>query len=927
MEFGLFLQKIDIYYFLILLDHYSLLYGAMPDLWTPCEWEVVETYPQLPWMSPAKIWRLRTISARTLQVHEYLRWKIHIFRARNLSRTDLIEIITKPLPIVLQRLRSSNRSDGDAPTEGVLLGDPYIGMIIPEDVILSMMLLLLEYPEFRPTSIQGIDAGDLMSLFTNTITRTSQTWSPSNPEDIRLRHVVTFIDPGKMRKLWLTIKWTIHEKTIPFLNERFRWHTVQFAWLKTQMGWMTITGWPQISNTISWMTLFAPSVIIAPSWSPVLWDVWSNKFQIDFWEGRSHEAFLHTTLGFRWVWARLPGNTWDRVYVSGDVHDSLHYPVDKSTSWGMTPFDWGTRTILPHTRHERDRGTALTHDHLVARVIGFREFWEALRNAQIKDYADYKKWLETHDNKQLALRCFRQLHDAGYLTPNLAPDWSVWSSYMSETLGFTPNWLWKLRSNHFDWETLRVMLIKWAGNNQWSLRNISDQRISGWKIEGIGDNLYVDMVAILSRKIAECVPTLQWWTLIREYIAYNLIDTLRRKYRTTHSNQYGSIKVKPAEMTIENTELRTIEARIAQEFRKVHQWGKLTPIDSHGEFEGTWDESFLAWVAGEISKLGNLHIDGLFRDIMTPDRKLNVSELLMFWCYPFDFTWGDFRDIPRLYKDGSIDMSVDKRASSHQCDADYYTGLADMARKLKSGWVYITDGMRESYSRVLRLESEKMFILLDDPSISLWKIVDASRGTDTLRSLIIYKNTGDATVDELFLISVTDNIAGTSRIERIQKTTVTVRTNPWRDGHHTQRDGALEVFSRSCLNQCLMFVRDQIGVERFDNGVHSIIERHAKTWEKQSLGILIQEILVYLAVNGIQDPMSRERVEQYVRKSVDSTLKLVAMSPQSIPDGRWEEILDTIPSGLLSWWNGEKEHRKRPNRKRALQKRATKHLL
>ena len=86
--------------------------------------------------------------------------------------------------------------------------------------------------------------------------------------------------------------------------------------------------------------------------------------------------------------------------------------------------------------------------------------------------------------------------------------------------------------------------------------------------------------------------------------------------------------------------------------------------------------------------------------------------------------------------------------------------------------------MRESYSRVLRLESEKMFILLDDPSISLWKIVDASRGTDTLRSLIIYKNTGDATVDELFLISVTDNIAGTSRIERIQKTTVTVRTNP-----------------------------------------------------------------------------------------------------------------------------------------------------
>ena len=32
MEFGLFLQKIDIYYFLILLDHYSLLYGAMPDL-------------------------------------------------------------------------------------------------------------------------------------------------------------------------------------------------------------------------------------------------------------------------------------------------------------------------------------------------------------------------------------------------------------------------------------------------------------------------------------------------------------------------------------------------------------------------------------------------------------------------------------------------------------------------------------------------------------------------------------------------------------------------------------------------------------------------------------------------------------------------------------------------------------------------------
>ena len=86
--------------------------------------------------------------------------------------------------------------------------------------------------------------------------------------------------------------------------------------------------------------------------------------------------------------------------------------------------------------------------------------------------------------------------------------------------------------------------------------------------------------------------------------------------------------------------------------------------------------------------------------------------------------------------------------------------------------------MRESYSRVLRLESEKMFILLDDPSISLWMIVDASRGTDTLRSLIIYKNTGDATVDELFLISVTDNIAGTSRIERIQKTTVTVRTNP-----------------------------------------------------------------------------------------------------------------------------------------------------
>ena len=890
------------------------------------EWEVVPTHPQLPWMSLIRMYRLRNISIRTPEVDECLRRKIDIFRTRNLSRTDLIGIITKPLPILLQLLRSSNRRDDNSSSEGVLHGDPYIGMIIPEDVILSMMLLLLEYPEFRPASIQCMDAGDLMSLFTNTITRTSQTWSPSNSEEIRLRHVITFIDPGKSKELWLTIGSPMTAR-IGSLNERFRWYMVQFAWLKTQMGWMTITGWLWIQNTIPWMTLFAPSVIITPSWSPVLWDAWSNKFQIHFWEGRSHEAFLHTTIGFRWVLAQLPGNTREMVYISGDVHDSARYPVDKSTSWGMISFDWGTRMILPHTRHERDRGTAMTHDHLVGRVIGFREFWEALRNAQIKDYADYKKWLENHGNKQLALRCFRQLHDAGYLTPNLAPDWSVWSSYMSEALGFTPNWLWKLRSDHFDWETPRVMLIKWAGNNQWSLGNISDQRISGWKIKGIGDNLYVDMVAILSRKIAECAPTLQWWTLIREYIAYNLIDTLRRKYRTTHSNQYGSIQVKPAEMTIEQTELRAIEIRIVQEFRKVHQWGKLTPIDSHGEFEGTWDEWFLEWVAGEMLKLGNLHTEGIFRDIMTNDRKLNVSELLMFWCYPFDFTWGDFRDIPRLYADASIDMSVDKRASSHQCDADYYTGLTDMARKLKPGWHHITDGMRESYSRVLRLESEKMFTLLDDSSISLWMIIDASQGTDTLKSLIIYKNTGDATVDELFALSVAENIAGTSRIERVQKTMVKVRTNHWRDGHYKERDGPLEPFSRSRLNQCLMFVRDQIGVERFDTRVHDIIERHAKTWEKQSLGILIQEILVYLAVKGIQDPMSRERVEQYVRKSVDSALKSGTRTPQSIPDGKWKEILDTIPSGLLSWWKERKERWNRLKLRRALEGRATKNLL
>ncbi len=754
-----------------------------------------------------------------------------------------------------------------------------------------MMALLLEFPEHRPETLQGMTEDTLVSLFSNPLIRSFQIWGVQNPAEVKFRHVITFIDPGALKSRWIK---SIEEVNalIKEINSTYKDHHIQYAGISSAIGHMSITGAQWLSHGNKWISLFAPGILISPSGSSTLQKM-ENGFDIDI-LGTSHRAFLHTTIGFSWYQWVLPWATKEIIYVSWDVHfidDLKDTRVDKSAGWNMIPFSTKPSKLKVSNGKKRSRGEVLGPKDLM-RYEGFRDLYEALKDANIHDSFDYHQWLSSPENLRLIQTCTQQLNDAWYLTANLAPDWSVWSGKLSESLGFRKEGIENLQKNYFDDGREKKMLLKWAGNNIAPLKNITTQKVASWNTEWIGDNLYVDMVSIFSRMLGILLPQMSSMTHLREYIAYHIVDILRKKYRRDYANQYGSIEIKPDEMKLSSQEVMWIMELIESEMEKVQAWWKLTPIDSHGEFEWQWDTHFLGSVEVEIRKIKSFQLEPFFRTLIdSRTQTINVSRFLLHGCFPFDFTWGDFRDISRIYKNVFFDLIISKRSSSHQDDLEFYIWL-DEATNLLAPWgLYITDGMRQSYTRVMRLQSEELYRLFSNVDIEAFLVIDYRSPPGEVKSLILYKkDANNPDKNDLVADFIEEQLPPNHNLILIEKTEIKGKIDrSWKVV--TQRSGILEPFFHSKLNQYRMYVRDQIGPEKFDGEIHKILQKYCKT-ENASMSLMVEEILIYLTAQGM--PPSGFYWDS-IKEEIQEKIKKNLLPNGLLPPWKCIEILESLP--------------------------------
>ncbi len=815
---------------------------------------------------------LRMLSERRTQVRQVVESKIETFSQKYQSEWQLLAIINKPLPLRVERLRSKKWKNNT--------GTPYIGMVIPEEYALAVITLMLHKnvgKQYRPLEICSMTDDELKDMFTNTLVRVSL---ENNP---KIQYTVTCVNATSMVDYGLTTDSLITAQ-IETINQKYKWYHLDFSGIKAQTGVVSITGDDSGAAELPGMCIFVPTSLHTPGWTQHM----RHGNEIAFPIGKdTHKAFLHMTLGFSGQEISTPD--WERVYVAGDLHKSRNPRIDKSEEDAI-PFR-KART-LPRKRTKREQWQVLTHMDIM-NTVGFLEWYMKLQQDNIDTPAQYQKWLENIDNRNLTSTCIQALNDAGFLTPNLAPDWSVWSGKLDKSLGFIPNGLQSFLDNHTESTDSIKILVKWSGNNQSAL---AWETFPQCHVEWIGDNLYIDMVRVFSVKIGEIIPKIKWKNYLREYIAYHIIDALRQKYRHDNANQYGSIDVRPTNMSLDPPTIMDIVRKINSACKKMSLNTKPLRIDTHGEFEWDADRDFMDALLRENQGADAIILNS--NEFVRAFGNVNITELLPYGGYPFHFTWWDFRDIPQIYKNDSFDMIVSKRSTSHQDDADFYQWLSDTAKTLKAWWVYISDGIRQSYTRVLRLDSDKLE-LLEDSSFQLWIVCNLEY---EVISIVIYKKSHDEERDLRVADFLRAELTPWYSLTEIEKDSKKAHINKQRNTV-TTRNGVLAWYQYHRRNQARQYVRDQIGPENFDSRVHEIIDEsiHGSLWSAS----MIVRILVHLSVKNAQSPPDIAKITAHIQRLVDRSIK--AHDGKLLPLKSAMAILEAPLERSQVWWKGRRK--------------------
>jgi hypothetical protein len=215
---------------------------------------------------------------------------------------------------------------------------------------------------------------------------------------------------------------------------------------------------------------------------------------------------------------------------------------------------------------------------------------------------------------------------------------------------------------------------------------------------------------------------------------------------------------------------------------------------------------------------------------------------------------------------------------------------------LKPGGYWSTDGIRESYSRVMRLDSKELYTLLNDQSLMVWMIVTNS---DEPKSLVIYKKSGDEAKDFFFkeehLVNEKDG-----NLILLESSSIKVRTG-W-----GRREWVLEPYFSTALNLNRMYIRDQIWPANMDEWVHKIIKDFSLELGRREQPTMLVAILTLLATTETTDSMTVSRIREYVTREVATNLS--HKSSMGIVD----ETRDKLWSSRI-WSLGKRWKWHRPN--------------
>lgn len=205
--------------------------------------------------------------------------------------------------------------------------------------------------------------------------------------------------------------------------------------------------------------------------------------------------------------------------------------------------------------------------------------------------------------------------------------------------------------------------------------------------------------------------------------------------KTMESDGKKRKKLKELDREIEDLEDKIASIRMThRELGKMETHSQVsdTPLSPH-QFFG---KSFSTKFTKEIEQENQAQRKG--QSATKSPRTLDLHRHIQ--VAPEGFVQGDFDDMPNLFEKESALAITGVRSDSHQDHEAFAKGIKENIELLKPGGVIATDGIRQSYSRILRLE-EIRDVIKSDPEIAKDVKVEVifDPKTQKVRSFLIQK--------------------------------------------------------------------------------------------------------------------------------------------------------------------------------------------
>lgn len=124
---------------------------------------------------------------------------------------------------------------------------------------------------------------------------------------------------------------------------------------------------------------------------------------------------------------------------------------------------------------------------------------------------------------------------------------------------------------------------------------------------------------------------------------------------------------------------------------------EISELDSE-KFKDFWDE----WKVSVEEFFAQIFTESFLKNVLWEESSLNLNNEIN--IFPQNFTQWFFLEIPKLFPQlwGRISLISATRSDSHEGDTDFENDIKNNLDLLAPWWCLITDGIRESFSRVFR---------------------------------------------------------------------------------------------------------------------------------------------------------------------------------------------------------------------------------